>query len=143
MSSVVYRINIGKHSYIGSTKNFESRILAHKTKTKTSHLKLYQILRKRKWKNATVEILCNCEENEKFIKEQHYCNLLKPTLNIYNPVHDKEKCYSNWNKDIYCECGGKYTSCNKSKHMKTAMHVNMNKSDDLMIWYSEFKNLRI
>ncbi len=76
--------------YIGHTTNFKSRMYGHKSSSKISNLKIYQIIRKNGgWNNWKMEIIknypCNCLF-EAVKEEQYFYNLMKPSMNSTPPI---------------------------------------------------------
>ena len=58
--------------------------------------------------------------------KEHYQNnreLLCEKAKIYRESH-KYKIRENNKEKHNCECGGKYTTCNKSRHLKSKKHIN-------------------
>jgi|TARA_R110000823_G_scaffold300689_1_gene421514 hypothetical protein len=94
INGIIYKIEIGKEFYVGSTKNLIERQYLHNSRLKKYSGKLYEICRA----NNINEIECiELEkvkvENKKelFILEQKYINELKPTLNSYNAYITEEE----------------------------------------------------
>ena len=134
--------------YVGSTANFISRCVLHKSdcnniKSPRYNYKLYNYIRNNGgWENFTVEVLekVSCDSRTELnIKEEYWQNLLQPTLNInkahitdeelkeYNNKRFKEyyknnKIKINKNKRaiIHCDkCDKTYKRSDKAKHQKT------------------------
>ena len=135
--------------YIGSCDDMRDRMYKHKSRCNNENnpaynQKKYKFIRANGGWDAwqMVEIGCVWKKATKplFEIEQDYMDMWCPTLNSnrastgkprkeYMKEYLKEykKKYYNKNKDIInekytCECGGKYTQNNKSKHINTKKH---------------------
>jgi len=69
------------------------------------------------------------EDNKELIKQKtkDYRENNKDNINEYSKKYyqdNKEKIREHKNKKFNCECGGKYTQINKSRHLKTKKHLN-------------------
>lgn len=114
--------------YIGSTNNLQHRINEHKycckdSKSDKHTMKVYQHIRTIGWDNFLIYALAEVEYNDilelKTI-EQQYIDLYKPDLNERAALQDRQKYL---NTQYACVCGGRYTSTNKSNHLKTRKHL--------------------
>jgi hypothetical protein len=81
--------------YVGHTTNFVKRKYQHKVLCNSSNkLKIYDVIRKNGgWDNwSMIEIAkYNCQDaTEARIREHEYCDLLKPSLNLINPVSNNK-----------------------------------------------------
>jgi hypothetical protein len=125
--------------YIGSSFDMKTRKVTHKTKcynTKysTYNSKVYVYIRENQgFDNWKFEILETNEfENEHALKtrEQHYKNLLNPSLNTYNAhtTKDQRKAYvKNYDKirgikNIPCGCGSLLSKATKKLHENSDKH---------------------
>jgi DNA repair exonuclease SbcCD ATPase subunit len=67
------------------------------------------------------------QNKEELLKyQQQYREQNKEEKSEYNKQYyeqNKEKIKEMNNQKINCECGGKYTNCNKSRHMKSKKHT--------------------
>jgi len=125
--------------YIGSSFDMKTRKQSHKyncnnPSRKKNHYKVYKYIRANggfdKWKFDILEE--NEFENEEVLhsREQHYLNLLKPTLNCqgayqtdeerkqYQKIYDRNR---KLNKFI-CVCGRETNNGNKYNHEKLKHH---------------------
>lgn len=83
----IYKITSIKHKtfYIGSSKNINKRRKEHFSELRrNSHCNsiLQRIYNKYGENNFLIEVLELCPEEDQFIKEQYYIDILKPKLNI-------------------------------------------------------------
>ena len=122
--------------YIGSTcRTLKARLASHKSDYKRylkgliRNVKSFDIIKN---DNYEIELLENCEvrtKEELFAKERYYIennNCLNKyipgrTQKEYTKAHyitNKEKL----NQKFDCQCGGKYTHCHKSQHIKSVKH---------------------
>jgi hypothetical protein len=125
--------------YIGSTWNMKERKTNHKHKCysdkySTYNSKVYQYIRENQgFDNWKFEILETNEfENEHNLKirEQHYKNLLNPSLNTYNAntTEEQRKAYvKNYDKircikNIRCGCGSLLSKATKKLHEGSDKH---------------------
>ena len=148
----VYKISIDSDCYIGSTNNFNKRFKDHnyrKNDSKYIHLALYKKMNECDDFKMEILEMTDCDKKTIFIKEQHYIDKYKPTLNSRGSVKNKDiareknkirmrnrtpeqKAEANarrrelWKTDIHieCECGGKYRKRHKFNHLKTKKHLN-------------------
>jgi len=93
----IIRHNHSNNCYIGSTTDFQQRIKQHKRVCYYENLpsykyKLYQFVRENDgWDNFNITRLYECEEEKLKIKEQHYMDLIKPSLNSVNAFGEDEE----------------------------------------------------
>ena len=90
-----------KHLYIGSTNDFERRVLQHKscslfTNISIDHVKkLYSMIRAyggwEHWKMEIIETLPCTDKQTAEEREQYYYETLNASLNSYPPMKDKTK----------------------------------------------------
>jgi hypothetical protein len=131
-------------TYIGHTTNFVKRKYQHKIMANCSkQLKIYETIQNNGgWDNWNmIEIATyNCKDStEARIREQEHCDLLKPSLNLINPI-TKNKYFvkdidpvedSDLKNTYYCEhceysCIKKY---NWDRHLITSKHKKMLQGD--------------
>lgn len=197
---IIYKIqkidDDGGDCYVGSTKAFKKRMSKHQDNCnhvarKKHNIKLYQHIRSNGgWECYAMTKLetKNITKREALILEQHYIDLLKPSMNTYSLAYtgltqkeyhkqrfiknkekillkikeyytenkeeialkqkqyytenkkelalkskqynakNKEKIALYRNEQTSCQCGGRYTYCHKSAHMKCKKHINYIKS---------------
>ena len=123
----IYLLKVGEEKYIGSTCNLTRRLYCHKSRTYNSNdkrynEKLYVNIRLVEWVNVECEILETCEKDTRHIREQHFIDTLKPTLNTFRVIKDKDY-FKQWDIHINCECGGKYSKSHKLRHFKSKKHL--------------------
>lgn len=127
--------------YVGHTTQFTKRKSQHKhccnnKNSKKHNLKLYQIIRENcgwsNWDMIQIEEYPCSNSNEAGARERYWYETLNAKLNICVP-NRSDKEYKNMNREIInekqkykfnCECGGKYTKCHKSEHIKNEKHLN-------------------
>ena len=127
----IYKIinEINDEIYIGSTKQtLSARMSGHRRKSKNEKCKnrvLYQLAETHGWNRFKIILIeeFECKNNEeRFRKEQHYIDELKPVLNKYNAYgsrceHNRVRslcktcgggsiCEHNWTRTRCKECGG-------------------------------------
>ena len=141
MIGVVYKLYCDNaiEFYIGSSEDFAQRKREHKSSCYNQNKRdykydVYKYIRAnggfKNWKFLILEE--NEFENNKVlkIKEQHYINLLKPTLNCKGAILDIEKqkathrkCAREYNNvKVICECGIEYSRGNKTIHINSKKH---------------------
>jgi len=127
-NSVIYKL---KHNedyddtniYVGSTSNFKNRKYKHKNNCNNEKLKefkfpVYQYIRDNgnwdEWVMTPIEQYpCNSKK-ELLIRERHYIDILRPTLNIVKPGRTKKEHYED-NKEQILEKFKEYNEANKEK----------------------------
>jgi len=124
----IYKLEIGNEFYIGSTCNLTSRLHIHKSRTynendKRYNEKIYTAIRNINWNNVKIHILEICNKEVIKQREQYFIDTLKPTLNSFRVIKDKDY-FKKWNINIQCECGGKYDKSHKNRHHKSNKHLN-------------------
>lgn len=97
---IIYKITCNNQNitegYVGTTKDFHTRKSKHKSRCKTSQIKLYKIIRENGgFENFTIveieKIKCN-NRLESLVREQEWCNLIDSSLNSNKPmVNNKEE----------------------------------------------------
>ena len=132
------------NSYIGSTTDFDKRVIKHKSDYKNIkghgfQRKVYEFIRDNGgWDNFDMVKICDCEKEERYIKEQEHMDKMKPTLNDmraygvnkFMAANQKKNHYNknkkemlersiNWrneNRDKYLEIRRKSYQKNKHKY---------------------------
>jgi len=112
---------------------------------KNYNFKVYEFMRENggydNWKLEVLEKYPCDNKIQLRIREQYYYDLLNPTLNTnrpyiseeeikkYNKEYDakykeehRDEILKRKNQKHICECGGNYTTDNKSQHCKTKKH---------------------
>jgi len=149
-NTIIYKIYCNdlsiKDIYIGHTTNFVKRKYQHKICTNSGKkLKIYDMIRQNGgWDNWNmVEIAkYNCKDStESRIREQEHYDLLKPTLNILNPISNNpyHVMYSdNLSKNnVYkhsCDYCGIKTNNKKdyNNHLLTTKHVKLTNVNEMV-----------
>ena len=134
----IYKLTDGEKDYYGQTENWERRFREHKKYNRC----LSRLLDKSKMKIHIIHKLYTQEEadeTEAFYQLNFECvnnNITgKATRQFYyekykdksynKPTEEqqnKRNKYGNIKQD--CKCGGKYTNCHKSRHLKSKKHQN-------------------
>ena len=89
----IYKITVDKDFYIGSTWDFNKRLISHKSFSTFRNHKLYIAIRHNNYK-FDMELLYEYEcytDQELRMEEQRCYEELKPTLNTYRPYMSKEE----------------------------------------------------
>tara|TARA_R110000796_G_scaffold149551_1_gene266359 strand:+ start:374 stop:823 length:450 start_codon:yes stop_codon:yes gene_type:complete len=130
--------------YIGSTNDFSLRKCQHKSvchnpRNEKHNRNIYKHIRENgNWDSWNMDIIEECNDR---CRERELIKELKPTLNIMiYDLEDQKENKKEYSKKFYrdnteliklkknepclCECGGKYTRCNYTKHLKTKRHQN-------------------
>ena len=138
----IYKIvdNTNDNIYIGSTcKTLKTRLSKHKCGYKRflkglyNNVKSFDIIKNNNYKIELLED-CNIKTKQELLARERFFIENNDCLNNNIPGRtDKEykqyqKEYKKANKDkanekFDCECGGKYTNCGKSHHIKTTKHI--------------------
>ncbi len=112
--------------YIGSTHNLTTRIRSHKKRcinpnAQGHNIKIYKFIRENggwtNWYFSILEVI-ECNQQEAYNSELHWIDILKPSLNTYNPPIGLDR-----HTKIKCDCGNVYSIKNKSKHLITKIHI--------------------
>ena len=123
-----------EYIYIGSTKNFNKRIVEHKSncnceKSKKYNYKLYSTIRNNAGvDNFIFDIIDSIETDDKQIVLKHEQELMikyNSNLNTYKAYlteAEREQIIIKRNDKFDCLCGGKYMLKHKSQHIKTKKH---------------------
>lgn len=104
MKGVIYKITSPKNRvYIGQSINFNIRLNQYKRLDCKKQKKLYNSFLKYGFENHTIEILCDCEEQELNNKERYYQDLYSSTnkfgLNIrLTKSNDRSRAFSEESK---------------------------------------------
>lgn len=95
----IYKIHIKDRVYIGSTHDIKRRIYDHNycCRPTSSHYHhasypIYQYCRENSITNLQLEVLEECDDAQRYEREQHYIDIYKEThivLNSNNPVFDR------------------------------------------------------
>lgn len=131
--TVMYKIRCNDSTiiliYVGHTTNFLRRRRMHKQAcndpTNTAHnLKIYKTIRENggwdNWEMIQIESY-PCNNNfEATLRERHYYELLKATLNANYPGRTIKEYKIVKNT---CSCGGKHTNHHKYEHVRSKKHV--------------------
>ena len=123
--------------YVGSSSSLRNRRASHKSrctneKDKYYNLPVYQYIRDNGgWDNWELLTIERVEFDFKFElkdRERHYMEALHATLNSQVPNRTQAEHYQDHKNEINqkhdCPCGGKYTTCSKTQHLKTENHRN-------------------
>lgn len=106
----VYKIICNKNFYIGSSKNIQQRFYKHRRELrkgihKNEHMQ--NVYNKYGEESFSLELIEECNIVEKYLKEQYYIDLLKPTYNkefdvvTHIPSEETKKKLSVANKKYY------------------------------------------
>ena len=118
-----------KDTYIGSTKDFKSRFIKHKSncnniKSEKYNLKVYKFIRDNggfnNWNMIKLEEFITDNNQEKLKKEKYYIKLYESNLNSYSPLRTIEE-YKEWyedNKEQIKEQKKEWYEDNKEKRKK-------------------------
>ena len=133
--------------YIGSTKDYAVRKSKHKSSCNNENspqynYKLYKYIREHGGFDYWNMIILDEIETEdiKKVRKLEAENIYKYKASLNTRLHpgrtDKEcfKDYREKNREIIkqkfsCDCGGKYTKVNYSRHIKTNKHINHKEQD--------------
>jgi hypothetical protein len=147
--------------YVGKTTNFTVRKNDHKKNCCNDiylayNYKVYQFIREAggwsNWSMLEIEKFPCTDSNEADSRERYWIETLKATLNSQVPsrkvneyfqdnkesIMAKHKIWLLANKErqtekLICECGSKYTFCNKTTHNKTKKHLAYLKNPEQLI----------
>lgn len=87
--SGVYYFKVGRHSYVGSSKNIGARLRGHiwaMQNGKHRNRIIQNCYNKYSISGFTFKILEFCPESERIVREKYYIDLLRPDLNVCDPV---------------------------------------------------------
>jgi len=131
--------------YVGHTTDFIRRKRGHKSNCnnpndKRYNFKVYQIIKANggwdNWTMVEIEKFPCKDGNEAAARERYWYEQLNANLNKQVPnrnLIESMAAYRQANRTILnenakekfvCECGGNYTRCKKSRHLKTNKHIN-------------------
>tara|TARA_R110000823_G_scaffold255337_1_gene377401 strand:+ start:8 stop:460 length:453 start_codon:yes stop_codon:yes gene_type:complete len=143
MSGVIYKIVTGNDIYVGSSIDYEQRVIKHKSniyneKNNNYESKLYKTIRDNdgKYEITIYEENLSMSLAELHIYEEEVRVLLGATLNSYRAHTTKEqrkedvrlkniKHRAKRNERIDCECGCIVRRDYSVKHKKTAKHLKL------------------
>jgi predicted GIY-YIG superfamily endonuclease len=119
------------YDYFGSTNNLVNRLAKHKHKDNECVSK--SIIEKDNYTFETVLTLHNISLYDLVMKEKWFIQN-NPCINNRTPLptleemkgYDKEYYEENkerFNEKINCECGGRYTTKHKTRHLKSKIHT--------------------
>jgi hypothetical protein len=146
MKYIIYKITINDYIYIGSTRDFNQRKITHKSNCTNPKVikfktKVYQLIREAGgW--AKCEMIpieeYDCEgQLQARIREEYWRREYNANMNqrcAYISPDDKKIKDKLWACEKQtCECGGKYTTQNKSIHYKTKKHMGYLETQNLVI----------
>ena len=129
INSCIYRIEVGDDFYIGSTKNYNERMGAHKLNINDENntYKLYKAIRNNNKKCVMIRMWnfpCN-NETELRIEEQKAIDIYKPTLNSCNAYgknkekrNEYQKKYKKINREKITQQQKEWCENNKEKVKK-------------------------
>jgi predicted GIY-YIG superfamily endonuclease len=133
-TAYIYRIRCKtpaiKEVYIGSTYNFNKRLIRHKSACKFLHNKLYNYINANGgWDNWHMEKLLQYEPNNKIdllLKERQYIENEEYKLNQRKPYISKQEkiAYNSrlGRQQKICECGCNISNRNYARHKKSKIH---------------------
>ena len=131
-------------TYVGHTTNFVKRKYQHKIMSSCSkQLKIYETIQNNGgWDNWNMIVIAiyNCKDStEAKIREQEHCDLLKPSLNLINPIIKNKYLVKNIDpidvseleNTYYCECCDYYCikKYNWDRHLITSKHKKKQQGD--------------
>lgn len=142
MEATIYKIYCRdseiNECYVGSTENFHTRCLEHKsrcynTNDHTYNYKLYKYIRANGgWDNFIIQAIIDCTVEDRYDAELYYFKLFNATLNSQFPkrsrtqhyIDNREKILEHKKQTHNCECGTTYTQSHKARHIKSTKHQN-------------------
>jgi hypothetical protein len=154
--SIIYKL---KHNedyddtniYIGSTSNFKNRKYYHKNscnneKSHNYNCFVYKYIKDNGGWNEWVmipieEYPCN-SKNELLIRERHYIDILRPTLNIKIPTRTDKEWREN-NKEKIKEYFKQYHIDNKEKKIKKSKEYYDNNKEKLKEYKKEYQKIKV
>ena len=137
-----------EHEYYGSTCNLRARKCNHKSITHNANnpkynVKLYTHMRAnggwQNWNLIWLEDYPCLTKKELLLRERHWIETKKPTLNMNMPGRDQlevNKLWKSVNQDkikqyrinaqvkVKCECGSTIQKAEMARHRKTKRHTN-------------------
>ncbi len=118
-NTIIYKIYCNDSSitdiYVGHTTNFIKRKYQHKTLcNNSSKLKIYDIIRQNggwdNWNMVEIAKYCCQDVTEARIREQEHYELLKPSLNVINPILNNKYSVLDIDKTIHADKNNNFTS---------------------------------
>lgn len=85
----IYRLSIGEHSYIGSSKNLYSRLYEHRTdllKNRHTNPFLQKVVNKYGVESIVIDIIELCNKDIRIQREAYWIKELKSDMNLKDPV---------------------------------------------------------
>ena len=85
----IYRLSVGEHSYIGSSKNLYSRLNEHRTDLRNNRHNnpfLQKVVNKYGLESLTIDIIELCEKDVRIQREAYWIKKLKSDMNLKDPV---------------------------------------------------------
>ena len=102
--------------YVGSTTDFTKRKCRHKTSCKSSHYKVYEMIRDNgdweNWSMIEIEKYPCKDNNEARARERHWYEELHATMNVQCPIRSKKE-YREKNKEKIAGKQRKYREQNR------------------------------
>jgi predicted GIY-YIG superfamily endonuclease len=148
MKYIIYKISVGDYTYIGSTRDYVQRKQSHKSASKTKEFKVYQLIREAggwdKCEMVPIEEF-ECEEQlqarirEEYWRREYNANMNSCRAHITEEERIEQKLEARkvWGKQVSvkhsCQCGGKYTTQNKTIHERTKKHLDYLERQNLTI----------
>jgi hypothetical protein len=117
-NTIIYKIYCNDSSvtdiYVGHTTNFIKRKYQHKTLcNNSSKLKIYDIIRQNggwdNWNMVEIAKYCCQDVTEARIREQEHYELLKPSLNVVNPISNNKYSVLDIDKPIHSDKDNNFT----------------------------------
>ena len=87
--SGIYKLSVGGHIYIGSSKNLYSRLREHKHDLETnSHSNdfLQKVVNKHGINNVNVSVIEFCDPKDRIVREKYWIDELKADINLKDPI---------------------------------------------------------
>ena len=104
--------------YVGSTTDFTKRKCKHKSDCKSSHFKVYEMIRANggweNWSMIEIEKYPCKDNNEARARERHWYEELHATLNMVMPIRSQKE-YREANREEIVEYRKEYKEKNKEK----------------------------
>jgi len=161
MEYTFYKIQVGNECYVGSTKDFKSRMSGHKhschnDKDTNYNFKVYKSIRELGWNNIDVMIIDKIIYNSKreaFDMETKYMTMFDAKLNTQIPNRSREqyrvdnrenkkikdKLYYEKNKDVLNERKKEYYGENKNHLREKQQEWNINNRERMLLKQKEYR----
>jgi len=133
MIYIIYKMCIQDFVYIGSSKDFNQRKIAHKRNCNSPQLKeykfkVYEIIRNNGgWENVTITPIeeFDCETKlQATIREEYWRNEYKANMNTFKAYREgKEKENESKREKLVCDCGITYSKSNSTHHKRSKIHI--------------------